>query len=288
MHLKLKLGFALSLFTIFAVHVLNAQVPVPSQRGSATQSQSPAGDANAKAPSPAGGIETLGTIPADATTNLGAAGVDSPNWMFPMEQFNEDVLPAWFHFGGELRERADSYQGIGFKNSRDTHDLQRFRLNATVDAGKWLHLFAEVQDARIFLNGPVASTNNVQDTWTLWQSYVQIGSTSRGWGDVLVGRELLRFGDERVIGPSDWTNVSRTFNVARLDLRHGQTGVSIFGGSVVPPAPTSYTAPGRATTSTAFTPASALPSRRRSWSRTSSGALRRQVRRSPKRWATDA
>jgi hypothetical protein len=137
-----------------------------------------------------------------------------------------------FHFGGELRERADSYQGIGFKNSRDTHDLQRFRLNATVDAGKWLHLFAEVQDARIFLNGPVASTNNVQDTWTLWQSYVQIGSTSRGWGDVLVGRELLRFGDERVIGPSDWTNVSRTFNVARLDLRHGQSGVSIFGGSV--------------------------------------------------------
>jgi hypothetical protein len=235
-HLKLKLGFALSLFTIFAVHVLYAQAPVPSQRGSATQSQSqsPAGDANAKAPSPAGDIETPGTIPEDATTNPGAAGVDSPNWVFPMEQFNEGVLPAWFHFGGELRERADSYQGIGFENSRDTHDLQRFRLNATVDAGKWLHLFAEVQDARVFLNGPVASTNNVQDTWTLWQSYVQIGSTSRGWGDVLIGREVLRFGDERVIGPSDWTNVSRTFNVARLDLRHGQSGVSIFGASVVP------------------------------------------------------
>jgi hypothetical protein len=108
--------------------------------------------------------------------------------MFPMEQFNEDVPPAWFHIGGELRERAESYQGIGFKNSRDTHDLQRFRLNAAVDAGKWLHLFAEVQDARIFLNGPVASTNNVQDTWTLWQSYVQIGSTSHS----------------RRIGPSAW------------------------------------------------------------------------------------
>lgn len=75
MHLKLKLGFALSLFTLLAVHVLYAQAPVPSQRGSATQSQSPAGDANAKAPSPAGGIETLSTISADATTNPGAAGL---------------------------------------------------------------------------------------------------------------------------------------------------------------------------------------------------------------------
>jgi hypothetical protein len=50
----------------------------------------------------------------------------------------------------------------------------------------------------------------------------------------LAGREVLRFGDERVIGPSDWLNVGRTFNVARVDLHHPGYKVSVFASSVVP------------------------------------------------------
>jgi Alginate export len=52
--------------------------------------------------------------------------------------------------------------------------------------------------------------------------------------DVVGGRQVLAFGDERVIGPSNWLNVGRTFNVARLDLHHSDDKVSVFAASVVP------------------------------------------------------
>ena len=66
------------------------------------------------------------------------------------------------------------------------------------------------------------------------KAYAQIGSSTEGWVDVLAGRQVLLFGDERVIGPSNWTNVGRTFNVARVDFHHPGYKVSVFASSVVP------------------------------------------------------
>ena len=51
---------------------------------------------------------------------------------------------------------------------------------------------------------------------------------------MVAGRQALAFGDERMIGPSDWTNVGRTFDVARVDLHHGEYKVSVLAASVVP------------------------------------------------------
>jgi hypothetical protein len=44
----------------------------------------------------------------------------------------------------------------------------------------------------------------------------------------------MLFGDERVIGPSNWLNVGRTFNVARVNLHRSDYKVSMFVASVVP------------------------------------------------------
>ena len=71
-------------------------------------------------------------------------------------------------------------------------------------------------------------------SWTLWQGYIQVGSSTSGWADALAGRQVLLFGDERVIGPSNWLNVGRTFDVARVDLHHPWFDVAVFGSSVVP------------------------------------------------------
>ena len=78
------------------------------------------------------------------------------------------------------------------------------------------------------------SANPYRDTLTLWQGYPQFGSSTAGRVDALGGRQVLRFGDERVIGPSDWLNVGRTFDVARVDLHHPGYKVSVFASSVVP------------------------------------------------------
>ena len=44
---------------------------------------------------------------------------------------------------------------------------------------------------------------------------------------------MQSYGEERLVGPSDWLNQGRTFDVARLDLHHPGFNVSLFSSSVV-------------------------------------------------------
>jgi hypothetical protein len=162
-----------------------------------------------------------------------AADSDSPSWLFPVDKLDE-VLPSWLHIGGEYRHRLEGPIGTGFANTRDFYVLDRLRVKLTIQPKDWLKFYGEVQDARIFFNHHVPNANPFEDSWTLWQSYVQVGSSTSGWVDALAGRQVLLFGDERVIGPSNWLNVGRTFDVARVDLHHPGYDVAVFASSVVP------------------------------------------------------
>jgi Alginate export len=162
-----------------------------------------------------------------------AADSDSSSWLFPIEKLDES-LPSWLHIGGEYRDRLEGPVGIGYKGTNDFYLLDRFRLNVAIQPNDWLKFYGEVQDSRIFFNHHIANANPFEDSWTLWQGYVQVGSSTSGWADALAGRQVLLFGDERVIGPSNWLNVGRTFDVARVDLHHPGYEVAILGSSVVP------------------------------------------------------
>jgi len=162
-----------------------------------------------------------------------AVDSDAPSWLFPMDKLDES-LPRWLHIGGEYRARLEGPMGIGFTGTNDFYLLDRFRLKLVIQPRDWLKFYGEVQDARIFFNHHVANANPFEDSWTLWQGYAQVGSSTSGWVDALAGRQVLLFGDERVIGPSNWLNVGRTFDVARVDLHHPGYEVAIFASSVVP------------------------------------------------------
>ena len=162
-----------------------------------------------------------------------AAAGDAPDWLFPIVRLDE-ALPDWLRIGGEYRNRLESPAGIGRADVNDFYLLSRLRVNATIQPTPWLGFHGEVQDARIFFNHHTPAANPYEDTWTLWEGYAQVGSSTQGWVDVLAGRQALRFGEERIIGPSNWLNVGRTFNVARVDLHHQGYKVSIFASAVVP------------------------------------------------------
>jgi hypothetical protein len=160
-------------------------------------------------------------------------GNKHPSWLFPMEDVNR-TLPESLRFGGEYRSRVEGRYGIGFTANKDLYLLSRFRFNATIKPTQWLTVFSELQDARVIFNNrftPNTPTN--QDSWDLRQAYVQLGSSKQGWIDLTVGRMVLLYGDERVIGPSDYTNTARTFDAVRLNLHHGESKVSLFASSVV-------------------------------------------------------
>ena len=161
------------------------------------------------------------------------AADDRPEWLFPVTELNER-LPKWLRIGGQYRNRLESPSGIGYARTRDFYLLDRLRVHATIQPNEWLRFHAEVQDSRIFFNHHIPNANPDEDTWTLWEGYAQIGSSTEGWVDVVAGRQVLAFGDERVIGPSNWLNVGRTFNAVRVDLHHSDNKVSVFASSVVP------------------------------------------------------
>jgi hypothetical protein len=161
------------------------------------------------------------------------AALDSPDWLFPVAKLNES-LPGWLRFGGQYRGRLEGPTGIGFTGTRDFYLLDRLRVHVTIQPKEWLLFHGEVQDSRIFFNHHIPNANPFQDSWTLWEGYAQVGSATAGWVNVVAGRQALSFGDERVIGPSNWLNVGRTFNVARVDLHHSNNKVSVFAASVVP------------------------------------------------------
>jgi hypothetical protein len=174
---------------------------------------------------------SIGREPGASPNQPGAN--DPPDWLFPIDNLDKS-LPSWIHIGGQYRERLEGPSGIGYTRSSDVYLLQRFRLNVTMEPKPWLLFRAELQDARIFFNHHIPSANPYQDEWSLWEGYVQVGNSTEGLTDVVVGRQVLSFGDERVIGPSNWTNVGRTFNVARINLHRSDYKVSMFVASVVP------------------------------------------------------
>ncbi len=172
------------------------------------------------------------TNPNSSAANNPGESVD-PSWLFPVAKLDE-VLPRWFHLGGEYRDRLEGPLGTVFTNTSDFYVLDRLRVKIRIEPKDWLTFFGEVQDSRIFFNHHVPNANPFEDSWTLWQGYAQVGSSKSGWVDALAGRQVLLFGDERVIGPSNWLNVGRTFDVARIDIHHPGYEVAVFASSVVP------------------------------------------------------
>jgi hypothetical protein len=158
---------------------------------------------------------------------------DSLRWLFPIAELDES-LPNWLQVGGEYRNRLEGPIGIGYGPSQDFYLLDRLRVWVAIQPKDWLLFKGQVQDSRVFFNHDIPGANPYQDTWTLWEGYGQIGSSTNGWVDVIVGRQVLQFGDERVIGPSNWLNVGRTFNDVRVDLHHPAYVVSVFAAAVVP------------------------------------------------------
>src|SRR6202171_4427151 len=159
-------------------------------------------------------------------------GDKSGAWLFPVERLNH-AFPRWLRFGGGYRFRIEREDGIKYTTTNDTYLLSRFRLDVTIQPAKWISFFGETQDSRIFFNHHVPDALPYQNNWDVRQAYIQLGSSTEGWADVIVGRQVLAFGNERVIGPSDWVNAGRTFDAVRLDVHQTGYKVSLFASSVV-------------------------------------------------------
>jgi hypothetical protein len=140
----------------------------------------------------------------------------------------EDEDVTW-SFSGEARFRPEWRDDADLDAGADDDRRQGFmRLRLAVGA-EWkgrLRLFFQAQDSRVAGEEPAtaSSTRNLD----LHQGFLDVGLTAGGTVRVRIGRQEIRYGDERLIGAFGWDNVGRSFDGARLRAQRGRATVDGF------------------------------------------------------------
>jgi hypothetical protein len=150
----------------------------------------------------------------------------------PSEVAN-DHLPSWLQVGGEVRFRFEEFAPRGYRNGEDSYLLSRTRFNLSIRPINWLVIFAQTQDAEAFLQNVPALGPPNKNPWNLRQAYVRFGKNDDGPIALIVGRQEINLGEERLVGSSNWTNTARTFDAVRLRLKGGGLRFDAFSASVV-------------------------------------------------------
>jgi hypothetical protein len=115
----------------------------------------------------------------------------------------------------------------------DTYLLSRLRLNLVLDPTSWLQFSLQAQDARpAGLDLPVADSK-VKDVFEIRQAFVGLKFGDETTARIKGGRQELRYGTERLVGRSNWSNVGRSFDAAKLELAGDAFRLDLFGGSVI-------------------------------------------------------
>lgn len=131
-----------------------------------------------------------------------------------------------FDFNDSVNDLAD-----------DAWLLQRFRIGMLWKPTPWLKLYAQGQDAREFdsdrPNIPGFIGAEGDDNFDLRQAWIELGGTPETPFSLKLGRQVLIYGDERLVGGFEWNNFARTFDAAKLIYKHPMFQVDLFTSSVV-------------------------------------------------------
>lgn len=122
----------------------------------------------------------------------------------------------------------------------DSWLLNRFRVSLTLKPVEWMTLYAQAQDSREIASDrpdvPGALGAEGDNPFDLRQAWIELGGGTVSPFSVKAGRQVLQYGDQRLIGPLEWSNLARTFDAVKLHWT-GPDGlwVDAFVSSVVVP-----------------------------------------------------
>ncbi|HEX8310442.1 MAG TPA: alginate export family protein, partial [Chthoniobacteraceae bacterium] len=144
----------------------------------------------------------------------------------------------------ELRDNNFDFDDRFNSVTDDNWFLQRFRLGLMIKPVSWFRMYAQVQDSREIdsdrpdIPGVFAAEGD--DSFDLRQAYVEFSDYKDFPLGVKIGRQILSYGDERLIGSFDWNNIGRTFDAVKLRYEEKSWWLDAFASSVVVPQRGSY------------------------------------------------
>ncbi len=139
----------------------------------------------------------------------------------------------------EARENNFDFNANARSPADDNWFLNRFRIGLLLKPVPWLKLYAQGQDSREWnsdradLPGLLGAEGD--DSLDLRQGYIEIGDANRFPLVLKVGRQVLSYGDERLVGGFDWNNFGRTFDAAKLRWEEKTWSLDAFAAAVVVP-----------------------------------------------------
>ena len=164
----------------------------------------------------------------------------------PAQSLNEQVSRATgnrLRFTFEERTRWEEKYGVTFGKAVNQQDmLSRIRVGAQFRLLDWLTFSAMGQDSRVPFYGVVAP-NTIRDTMDLHEAYVDLfGQRKTGFG-ALFGRQMQDYGESRLIGSPQWSNVSQTYDLGKVYYRTAKTRLEVLMLSPVKILPDQFNVP---------------------------------------------
>jgi hypothetical protein len=147
-----------------------------------------------------------------------------------------EQIPSWMTLDMELRSRLEEQTSLDYVPGKDRlYELTRVHGGLTLRPRPWVTGYLQFHDLHA-LGLPLRDVaSNMRDNFDFRQGYVNFHFKPV---ELIVGRQELKFADERIVGISDWTQTSRTWD--GVDLRIGDKDrVDLFSTSVVAIHPTS-------------------------------------------------
>jgi hypothetical protein len=182
------------------------------------------------------------TTPANSP---GSAPPPGAGWFNDWLRTNGNAWKSW-DLGGQFRFRFEDKEHMaiagvtGAMDFRDhgadhsnAYELFRTKLHLGYKAADWLGVYAEGRDSVSWNDDRVPEPE--EDRFDFHQGYILLGDPKQFPVTVKVGRQELAYGDERLVGPSDWNNLGRVFDAARLRFENPAFWAEGFAGRVVVP-----------------------------------------------------
>ncbi len=121
----------------------------------------------------------------------------------------------------------------------DNWFLNRIRIGLMLKPTGWLRIYAQAQDSREINSDrpdyPGQLGAEGDDSIDLRQGYIELGNAKNFPLTLKLGRQVLSYGDERLIGAFDWNNISRTFDGVKLRWEEKEWALDAFASTVVLP-----------------------------------------------------
>lgn len=165
---------------------------------------------------------------------------DYPQKRGKVEPLQWNDLPSWLTLSMELRGRTEGQTSFNYTQNGDRiYELTRAYGAVEVRPASFLTGYLQFMDTHALGLPTHVVAANMRDAFDLRQGYLDFHERPGGVPiEIIAGRQELKFGSERIIGISDWTNNSRSWD--GFDARIGDKNrIDIFSTSVVAVHPTS-------------------------------------------------